>query len=659
MSLLDEVVVTESRVTARGKTSGNRSQTLSTLVVHTIAIMAIYLLLTVVLEVNQFWTITIVFVVDLFIATDTAIDRLLVVTALAIGVLPFLGWFQLPIAISPLGILSSAYLFTVLRNIRRFSWSTVLKSFSISPAIAAATLTYQWWSGLSIGPPVVVLERLLPIWDMSAHFDFFFSSLINGQYLRGVSNAGVNTRWFGEEYPSGFHYLVGLFSRGQRARVIENPTTAVPIFATSIVVALAACVFFTSVCGGRLTTKSSIRFLYTAISAGLAVAIISLGPVSQTISTGFVNMPVVVISLLIMVSIHFRPLKNENTQLIVVASCLGGIAYNWYPALILVAPIVIFELLTISKKAKKICVAHVIVLTTILVCPPIVQTFSLGLSHLNLDGGIQPFPAGFLAASLMISFSLAIFAPVLKADRWKYFSTNVSPLPVAITYAIFLHLNSKGYNYYFHKSMIFVATFASFTLLFSLLHTFARNQNLDTDWSPRLKATLIVGSVFVALGLSQMFGYWGPTYPALSGLSTAYGVLNRNEISNRSPLFLENADEVDRLLERTKELSVKEKAMIVLFVPETSESTLSPTNAPTISVLTNLWFHGLSQSLTIDSHRKSLKLASLQSFSDDKKIANSLFVLYKDESVFMYSTPLVIKNLAATRVKTSWILNSL
>ena len=606
---------------------------------------------------GPFWLTVIAFSVAAISNVTIAVERLLLVTAVILGVIPLFGWLALPAWFNPLNVVLAIYVVDMWWNAELVRARPVLNTFSTAPPLIVGIFTYQWWCGLSKGTPAAVLERLLPIWDLSAHFNFFYSNLATGVYLPRASTGDLTTEWFGREYPSGVHYIMSLYAREQRDKLSLSPEAAIPIFANSIVILLAVSVFICAICGWRLGKTRIEQFSFSAATAGLSCALISVGPMSQTISTGFANMPAVVIPLVILISIHLRPLQNSSLQTLALASCVGAIAYNWYPALFLVSPLIIFQILKTESKKRNLKIIALSLVMMALCVPPIIQTLSLGISHIYMSGGIQPFPSGLLVVLVLLSCSIAVGALALPKDRYSYFSLNVVPFPLTIVFVVWLHIRTQQYNYYFHKYMLITATFAIFAILFSVLHYVSVNEISVRLNNAKHSTPIVLSSLILGLGLSQTCGYWGPDYPSFSGTSSAVGLLTRNEITKRSHNYMTQAEGIVQLTRTTKNIDPKERECILLFVPLQSENSSTDVNGPAVSLLTNVWYHSLSRTNTEKSQIISSVAVNLTSSADESEVAASIVRTYNPDSVCIYTTDDIVKALNST--KTYWKLRRL
>ena len=319
-------------------------------------------------SINLFWIVLGTFCIAIFFEVGEAIEDFLLMVAVTLGVLPALGWFSFFDSFNSLKVLVSIYLVKVYSRRRDLGRSSYQDAISLIPVGLIGVGTYAWWAGFAKGTPTTVLERLLPIWDLSSHFNFFYSALSNGVHLPALT-AQLHSPWSGHQYPAGIHYVWAAFARSDRNKVLSHPEAAIPIFANSVVVTLAISVSLLALCGWRISNQNWTRFAFATVSAGLACSLVSLGPLSQTISTGFANIPAVVIPLAILISTYFRPLRNSTYQLVVVSSCLSAIAFNWYPALLLVAPLVLHQVVVMIRNNHRVKALWFLLATSLLVLP--------------------------------------------------------------------------------------------------------------------------------------------------------------------------------------------------------------------------------------------------------------------------------------------------
>jgi hypothetical protein len=607
-------------------------------------------------SINLFWIVLGTFCIAIFSEVGEAIEDFLLMVAVTLGVLPALGWFSFFDSFNSLKVLVSIYLVKVYSHRRDLGRSSYQDIISLVPVGLIGVGTYAWWAGFAKGTPTTVLERLLPIWDLSSHFNFFYSALSNGVHLPALT-AQLHSPWSGHQYPAGIHYVWAAFARSDRNKVLSHPEAAIPIFANSVVVTLAISVSLLALCGWRISNQNWTRFAFATVSAGLACSLVSLGPLSQTISTGFANIPAVVIPLAILISTYFRPLRNSTYQLVVVSSCLSAIAFNWYPALLLVAPLVLHQVVVMIRNNNRVKAFWFLMATSLLVLPPVLQTLSLGISHINLNGGIQPFPPGLLVVALLLSVSVGSALWAIRRQM-KFFIVNVVPFPAAFIFALWLTLQSQGLTYYFQKFMLFTGFFAVFATTFSILFFIAEyiEQTERSEVAISMRRSVAICSLGIGFACSQIFGYWGLAYPAISGTSTAYGVLNRNEITKRSQIHIENAQQIVELVKKSQRLSFVSQECSVLIVPAAPTSIPVSGLAPSIAVLTNVWYHSLTGSYTELAQKNSYLVSNFSSFENPAEISMSINSVLDPNMTCVHSSASVIENLR--KYGDGWSTNS-
>ena len=133
--------------------------------------------------VNPFAALVFIAVFDLVVNGRRGVDRILLASVTVFGVLPVFGWVRLPDFLEPLSIVAGIWLVQSLSGTRNEWKRAPFDALVAFPPVVGAVMTYRWWCGISKGSPTHVLERLLPIWDHSAHFNFFLMNLSKGTYI--------------------------------------------------------------------------------------------------------------------------------------------------------------------------------------------------------------------------------------------------------------------------------------------------------------------------------------------------------------------------------------------------------------------------------------------------------------------------------------------
>ena len=544
--------------------------------------------------IRPFAVVLTIAILDLVTGGTRAADRVVFATSLYLGLVPVFGWIRIPVWVDPIAIVSTAWIVLIVgsggANLRR----NFAHMFAVLPSGVAAFFTFQWWRGVSEGGPAVVLERLLPVWDFSSHFNFFLMNLTHGQYITRLSVSEQKFRWDGVEYPSGIHYVWSRFANWQRGDLAVHTERAIPVFANSVIVTMAITVAVMGICFMRLGNSVNRRFSYGAIGAGLAVGLVATGPLSQTVYAGFVNMTAVVIGSALILTVFARPLESQVMQTVVLAASTLALVYNWYPTALLVLPILVLHLIQLVRGRRWILLSAVGIPTAAAAAAPVLQTLTLGIKHLDLQGGVQPIQTGVLVAVMLSSVGVAVHAV-----RWdglrRYLITGVPPAALLLALGLRLRMTTGQYPYYFHKASLLILSFALMSIALALIERSEQIAGIDSGGRMRSTASTL-GSVLIAVALTQTFGYWGVDYPTLSGGNTAIGVLSRNELVKGSTVFLPTAKAVLREAEAARNLPLDRRSCLTLIIPTRLGVSDGTTNGPWMGTLSNVWFHALTNS---------------------------------------------------------------
>lgn len=546
--------------------------------------------------VHPFLLIIALLVVEIFLGGNSATDRILVAAILYVGAVPVFGWVQTPASVDPLAIVTAYWIVSFLMSSRSLKPSNLVSSLQHLPPLLAGWLSYLWWRDVTHGTPKDVLERFLPVWDFSAHFNFFMMNLTKGAYLNTVTAPDKAFDWAGIEYPTGIHYVWSRFASFQSSTYVNHPDSAIPVFATMVVVTLVLTVFVVGLACARIGSNPVNRFCCGAIGSGIAVGILTVGPLSQSVYAGFVNMPVVLIGFSAILTFHARPLENSTLQLVVVCAGCMALVYNWYPTFLLVAPMVVYQF---ARTVRLVTWPRIITLGMIAAVSfslPVQQTLALGVKHLNEQGGVQAPPGGILVAVVVGAFGAAL---LLWFDRTcgNGYLMGLMPLPLALALALRLRTETDLYPYYFHKASLFILSYSVLAIFFMLIsRSVLSTGGLDSQITRRTLRSL--GALALGFSLSQSFGYWGLDYPTFSGGNTAAGVLTRNDLVKGSVEFLPTAEIIIREANRVRSLPMKERTCLTLIIPSRLGATDEKFNGPWVGTLSNVWFHALTDSYT-------------------------------------------------------------
>lgn len=566
-------------------------------------------------SINQIYFLFALAFISLAFNTSRAVDEILVVGATILGLIPVFGWISIPVWFNPLQLIITAWFCVLAQNWKR-KLDKPQAFLSMIPLTIAPIFSFQWWKGMSEGDPVSVLTRILPIWDLSGHFLAFYSNLVDNIYIPRKAPPSENLMWAYREYPTGIHYVWAQFAKSDKSRILESSELAIPIFTNSVVVTMVLSTLFVSFSIWRLSNAIYLRVAFSVICSGLAVALITLGPLSQTITTGFANIPPVIISISIFLSFSLKPHKNERVQLLILGGSVLCMSYNWYPTLLLVAPTMMFSLIRQLRQPKKWNVLVFLALVSPLVALPLFQTLTLGLSHIEEQGGVQPFPSGFLVTVLVVSAAGGLWASSVTKN--KLFLTITLPAPVlGLVLALWLRVKTDTYPYYFHKAALFIAAYALFVLLFILAAIYGTQKSETSSVQLGQKIQIVLAATLMSFGLSQMFGYWGLDYTTYSGQGSAYGILNRNEFVRPNDLHKPTAALIINQAKTIKHDKMNEKSCSTLMIPSkigvADRTSVFGWKGP----LENIWFHALSDSLTTEAQQLAFMTATISQVAND------------------------------------------
>jgi len=566
-------------------------------------------------SVHQIHFLALMALLSILLNASKGVEQFLIVTIVILGVVPIFGWINTPEWFNPLQLIIAVWFCVAVFSYRSRSkdFSSI---FSLAPSIFAPLLSFQWWRGMSEGDAVSVLTRILPVWDLSGHFLAFYSNLSDNTYIPRKAPPGDNLVWAYREYPTGIHYVWAQFAKGEKSQILKDPESAIPIFTNSVIVTLVLSTLIASFAVWRLIRITHLRIAFSIICSGVSVALITLGPLSQTITTGFANIPPIVIAISIFLSFALRPHTNKWIQLLILGSSVLCMAYNWYPTLLLIAPALLFLLIQQMKTFGKRHVLIFVVLLSPFVLLPILQTLTLGISHIEQQGGVQPFPSGLLITFLLVVFAIGLWANAVRKEKQYLFITVPAPL-LTLVLAVWLRIKTDTYPYYFHKATLFIAAYSIFTILFIVAKQFD-SENKDAVAIPfGQKVQVVVAASLLGFGASQMFGYWGFDYSAFSGQGSAYGVLNRNEFLRPNDLSRPTALLIINQARAARQDSIKQKSCLTLMIPAETGMTDKTTVFGWKGPLENIWFHALSDSLTTEAQQLAFSTALISQAAND------------------------------------------
>ncbi len=598
--------------------------------------------------IHPFAVLVVIAAFDLVMNGRRGVDRILLASVAVLGVLPAFGWVRLPGFLEPLSIVTGIWLVRSFFGVRNEWRRAPVDALAAVPPVVGAIVTYQWWCGISKGSPTDVLERLLPIWDHSAHFNFFLMNLTKGTYIPRANGGEGPLAWYGSEYPTGIHYVWSHFVAPSRDVILQHTDRAIPVYANSVVVTMSITVLLVGLTIARLATTAHRRFSFAAIGTGLAIGLVTLGPMSQTIYAGFANMPVVLVGVAVIVSFAIRPWPNDVLQTLTLGAATLVLLYNWYPTTLLVVPVLVLHSVRMIKEGKPRPLLWVGIPCAVAGLLPVLQTLSLGVSHLNTQGGVQALPPGVLVAVAMLSLSLSAYV-LTEEDGLVAFWLSIPTPCLLLALALQLRMSTDGYPYYFHKASIFAVSIGLIVIVGVIA---ARVEKRATSRNHRInqKVALMTASVIAGLGISQVFGYWGPDYPTFSGGNTAIGVLSRNDITLGGNQFLPTSQIIIREAAVVRELPIKTRSCLTMVIPARVGILSGIPDNPWKDTLSNVWFHALTDSYTIEAQIQAYMTANVApALGDEADLVDAISKTFDPSSVCIFSTRYVTNELRERR----------
>lgn len=552
-----------------------------------------------ILHVNPVYALLVALFIDVCVSSDRATEHTLVALAALLGLVPVLGWIHGADVLHPLEMLAACWIAAAVTSPNsdlRFSPDP-----AVLPALASAAVAFSWWRTISLGTVGDVLARLFPRWDNASHFNLYYSNLIDRQYLAVSKRLPGTLVMAGREYPSGVHYVWSLFSSSRRGLYMSNPGMAVQAFSWSVTLTLAVAAGIATLAVGRMGRSRTQRLLFGIVGAGLATGLISFGPLSQSISDGFSNIPAVVMGLLFVLSVGIRPLSNRVMQWTVVLGGVFCVLYNWYPLVILVAPVIWRETASLLRERNWRFLSIVSVAGIVGGLPPVIQTLSLGISHLSVSGGMTPFPR---AVGVSISLGSAGWGLILMSAHGRRHVGALLALPALTltSLGMYLRITTDEYPYYFQKAFLLISVVTGILVLMALADGLRGEMFLLRPAGLGNAFALFLGVIVLAFGAANVSGYIGPDGPHFAPEASAVGRTYRDGADNSNWEYRPTIDVLLHAASQLQGLPLTEKSCYSLFIPNRLGARGDAAAVGWKDLLANLWFHGLSHSYTHQAH---------------------------------------------------------
>ena len=559
------------------------------------------------------------------------------------------GWLSIPSYFNPIVILMSFWITHLIHEshsnpINHFRAKT---NMLVVPLIASISFFF-WMKPITEGTPNSILTRTLSIWDHSAHFLFYFSLKINEKYLPLVQSPSSVLQWEGVEYPTGIHYVWSRLTHTANSQLASTPDSLIPVYFNLVLITQALTLFVFVVSLLRLTYIQWIKKYVIAIGTGLVVGVVAFGPLSQIFFVGFANLSAVIIGISILSSVCIKPLSNQKIQLITVVGAVSILSYNWHPVLLLFIPNLIIEFRNFLRLQNAFGFKTVFFFLAIASSIPIFQTLSLGISHLSVDGGVNPVSTGLLIAALLGSLSIAISGKTLNLEN-RVIYLGLSPLPLTIFLGLWLRIDTGRYPYYFHKATLSIFFFSIFFIFASTCLAIEKYfEGNEFKAKKQLKKKLnvpnatknksVLAPILLGILSSQIFGYTGPDYPTLTAGNSAWGVIKRNDILFGDKPHKPSITVIIQEARNTSKLSAEQKSCLTLFIPDDIGLT-SPQPEAWRHVLLNIWFHALNNSYTRQAKEQAYMTPALAPYLETSDtLALGISKMFDKQSVCPFTT---------------------
>ena len=165
-------------------------------------------------------------------------------------------------------------------------------------------------------------------WDNPTHLNLLRLNIKLGSFVSVQPNSPAGVRYFGWEYPQGWHQTWAQWVRLWYRTPPSSARSLVDIYSVALVVTAGIAVMLGCVAIARLCRDNT----FAALAPMVVVAqLLAVGVLSMSIYSGFPNIGIAVIAVAVAPSILLRPtLKPAATFFVVSGLMLVGV-YNWWP----------------------------------------------------------------------------------------------------------------------------------------------------------------------------------------------------------------------------------------------------------------------------------------------------------------------------------------
>jgi hypothetical protein len=396
---------------------------------------------------------------------------------------------------------------------------------SIPPLTAALGVwTLRGW--VFPQSPESALAILLPGWDNSGHFDMFHMIWSHGRTMDGIAPPGVSEVWHYNDYPQAFHATMASIAQIGWPRAVNDIGASLIVYDKSSAIVIIAAV--TTVVAGLCSIPTMRRRSDVAAPlAGIIAGTFLLGPGLSLVQAGFGAFLVPCAYVAAAIFVVFT-IPRFASPIYVAALCgaILGVAHGWILLLTLVAPIGASALLPLRSFYWRATRARWIWVCILLAAggAGVLHAFNIlrrsGSSpSLAIPGGIVPPPTGLTVALSLGAVGACIVAMATarvrgRADQlivWRFVVLAMAAVAagVVLIYLAHIQIAANGIVGYYFWKFLTGWTFVAVTIITVATSSLVRQRRSRGTFGSR--TLLGIGSIFLALALTQVYGYVGPT----------------------------------------------------------------------------------------------------------------------------------------------------
>jgi len=482
------------------------------------------------------------------------------------------------------------------------------------------------------------LNLLIPGWDNSGHFDMFRMIWLHGQTIDGLPAPGPADAWHYSDYPQGFHATLVSIAQLMWPHAVDDlgATTMAYTRSAAILLVLAVVTLIAGLCAlPAMRRRPEIAAPLAAVLAGAMV----LGPGQELFDAGFGSflVPCVLAGAAVFAAL-LAPRVAAPVYVAALGGAIVGVAHGWLLLLVTMIPTAVAFAVPLRAHRWRAgrgawiasCVLVVLTGTAVLRAAVIILSKGAGTNVLALPGGITPPPSGLAVVVLLGAMGACIVAAAQSSGQgrggrstaWRLVVLAVStPFAVAaLAYIARVQIQANGsVGYYFWKLLIGDMMIALCIGIAAAALAVRARPNPATR---QARVALVTGSAVVAVALTQVFGYFGPTNKEVGLTSSDRTSQTRLQHDTAVMGFRPDAD----ALLAAASVPVDD-AFHAAYLQDPTTGHLNPVNA-------QQWFMSLHSTWTTRGNIESIDLAKEQvTLEDAVAVANDWLQAHRGQLV--------------------------